>query len=111
MTALKPPSDDVTWDLVVNCAAETKLAQSDAVYKEGTLTLSLNCVKECARLGVKKYIEISSGCMYSNDKVKFIRHLGFRFKINHLFRNCIAKMDLSNRGLRMQNGRVKSRRK
>jgi len=37
-----------TWDLVVNCAGETKAGQTDPVYKEGILKLSLNCAKQAA---------------------------------------------------------------
>ncbi|XP_077288188.1 uncharacterized protein LOC143912728 isoform X2 [Arctopsyche grandis] len=68
-SALEIESDSEPWDLVVNCAGETKNAQSDAVYKEGIFTLSMNCVKECARLKVKRYIEITSGCMFSSEKI------------------------------------------
>lgn len=40
--------DGSTWDLVVNCAGETKSNQTDPVYKEGILNLSLNCAKQAA---------------------------------------------------------------
>ncbi|XP_071439469.1 uncharacterized protein [Hetaerina americana] len=55
-------------DFVVNCAGETKYGQTDPVYREGILKLSLNCANQAAKLNVKRYIEISSGHVYSNDK-------------------------------------------
>lgn len=63
------PSDGMPWDIVVNCAGETKLGQTDPVYNEGILKLSLNCAKEAAEQNVKHFIELSSGNMYSSDKV------------------------------------------
>ncbi len=60
--------DSLGFDFVVNLAAETRFGQSDEVYKEGIHKLSLNCAKEAAKRGVKKYIEISSGQFESNGK-------------------------------------------
>ncbi|KAJ8943667.1 hypothetical protein NQ314_009690 [Rhamnusium bicolor] len=62
-------SDGTTWDIVVNCAGETKSGQTDPVYNEGILKLSLNCAKEASLHNVKHYVELSSGNMYSSDKV------------------------------------------
>ncbi|XP_056641712.1 uncharacterized protein LOC130448374 [Diorhabda sublineata] len=61
-------SDDTVWDLIVNCAGETKSGQTDPVYNEGILKLSLNCAKEAALQKAKHYIELSSGNMYSSEK-------------------------------------------
>lgn len=58
-----------TFDYVVNFAAETKTGQSDAVYREGIVKLSLNCAKESCKQNVKRYVEISSGQIYANEKV------------------------------------------
>lgn len=55
--------------MVVNCAGETKPGQTDPVYKEGILKLSLNCARQAALLKVKRYVELSSGNMYSSEKV------------------------------------------
>lgn len=63
------PCDGLSWDVVVNCAGETKLGQTDPVYNEGVLKLSLNCAKEAAQQNVKHFIELSSGNMHSSDKV------------------------------------------
>lgn len=72
--ALELTPEIVTWDLVVNCAGETKPNKTDEIYKEGILTLSMNCAKECMRLKVNRYIEISSGCMFSSEKVLLITY-------------------------------------
>ncbi|KAL0271796.1 UNVERIFIED_CONTAM: hypothetical protein PYX00_008784 [Menopon gallinae] len=57
------------FDFVINCAGETKPGQTDAVYKEGILTLSSLCATEAAQNKVKRYVELSSGNMGSNDKI------------------------------------------
>jgi hypothetical protein len=59
------------WDYVINCACETKPGQTDPVYKEGILKLSLNCAVEAAKLNVKRFVEVSSGHMCSSNKVSF----------------------------------------
>lgn len=56
------------FDYVINLAGETKNGQSDPVYKEGIFKLSLNCAKEAAERGVKRYIELSSGQICSSSK-------------------------------------------
>lgn len=61
--------DGKNWDVVINCAGETKLGQTDPVYQEGILKLSINCAKEAACLKVAHYIEISSSHMLSSEKV------------------------------------------
>ncbi|XP_071787949.1 4-hydroxy-2-methyl-3-oxo-4-farnesyl-3,4-dihydroquinoline-1-oxide ketoreductase-like [Asterias amurensis] len=57
-----------SFDVVVNLAAQTKYGCTDEVYKEGVLTLSLHCAKEAARRNAKKYIEVSTGQVYTADK-------------------------------------------
>ncbi|XP_060526278.1 uncharacterized protein LOC132701948 [Cylas formicarius] len=61
--------DGSAWDLAVNFASETRPGQTDPVYKEGILKLSLNCANEAASQNVGRYIELSSGNMYSSEKV------------------------------------------
>ncbi|KAG8225282.1 hypothetical protein J437_LFUL001895 [Ladona fulva] len=56
-------------DFVINCAGETKYGQTDPVYREGILKLSLNCATLAAKHNVKRYVELSSGHVYANDKV------------------------------------------
>jgi nucleoside-diphosphate-sugar epimerase len=53
--------------LVFNCASETKLAQTDAVYQEGIYKLSINCAETALQIGAKRFIELSSGCICSNE--------------------------------------------
>ncbi len=53
---------------MINLAGETKFSQSDEIYRDGILKLSVNCANEARQLRVKRYVEISSGCMNSNEK-------------------------------------------
>jgi len=53
---------------VINCAAETRANLDDAVYKEGIYKLSINCANEAANQQVKRYVELSSGCVNSSEK-------------------------------------------
>ncbi|KAG6448245.1 hypothetical protein O3G_MSEX005351 [Manduca sexta] len=62
------PGDGEPWGLVVNCAGETRVGQTEAVYAEGIFTLSVNVAKNCAKMKVPRLVEISSGQMYSTDK-------------------------------------------
>ncbi|KAJ8724635.1 hypothetical protein PYW08_016109 [Mythimna loreyi] len=62
------PGDGTPWGLVVNCAGETRVGQTEAVYSEGIYTLSMNVAKQCAKLKVDRLVEISSGHMHSSDK-------------------------------------------
>ncbi|CAG9787453.1 unnamed protein product [Diatraea saccharalis] len=62
------PGEGEPWSLVVNCAGETRVGQTEAVYAEGIVTLSTNVAKRCAAIKVPHLVEISSGHMYSSDK-------------------------------------------
>ncbi|XP_073814274.1 uncharacterized protein isoform X1 [Musca autumnalis] len=62
------PTTGRSWDIVINCAAETRPNQTDAVYKEGILKLSLNCINESVNVKARRYIELSSGCVNSSEK-------------------------------------------
>jgi len=74
--------EDGGWDYVINCACETKSGQTDPVYREGILKLSLNCANEAAKLNVKRFVEVSSGHMCSTNKVGLLYILLF----NQFFR-------------------------
>ncbi|XP_067631566.1 uncharacterized protein [Eurosta solidaginis] len=63
------PTTGRTWDFVFNCAAETRPNQTEAVYKEGILKLSTNCANQAANCKVKRYVELSSGCVNSSEKM------------------------------------------
>ncbi|XP_063548018.1 uncharacterized protein LOC134755393 [Cydia strobilella] len=58
---------DAPWAIVFNCAGETRMGQTEAVYAEGICTLSSNVAKQCDQQGVR-LVEISSGTMYSTEK-------------------------------------------
>lgn len=64
-----PSSDESPkWDYVFNCAAETRLGQSDAVYNEGIYKLSLNCINEAInQRDICRYVEFSSANMMSSE--------------------------------------------
>lgn len=53
----------------MNCAGETKPGQTDPVYEEGILRLSLNCANQATAHKVKRYVELSSGNMFATEKV------------------------------------------
>jgi nucleoside-diphosphate-sugar epimerase len=59
-----------SFDYVLNCACETKTGQTDPVYKEGIYKVSVNCANAAANHNVKRFVEISSGTMFSSEKVK-----------------------------------------
>ena len=56
------------FDYVVNCGVGVRYGQAEEVYKESVLQLDLNCAKKAGELKVKKYIQISTGQVYSSDK-------------------------------------------
>lgn len=66
----QPPNDcnQPYWQYVFNCAAETSLSRTDAIYHEGIYKLSMNCLNEAIVQNVKRYIEFSSGEMLSSEK-------------------------------------------
>ncbi len=57
---------------MINCACETKTGQTDPVYQEGIVKLSVNCASEAAKQNVKMFVELSSGHMASTEKVLHI---------------------------------------
>ncbi|KAK9503946.1 hypothetical protein O3M35_010398 [Rhynocoris fuscipes] len=62
--------EGVKFDYVINCACETKPGQTELVYEEGVFKVSTNCAESAARNNVRRYVEISSGQMYSSDKME-----------------------------------------
>eukprot|EP01094_Clydonella_sp_ATCC50884_P005000 TRINITY_DN13982_c0_g1_i1.p2 TRINITY_DN13982_c0_g1~~TRINITY_DN13982_c0_g1_i1.p2 ORF type:complete len:369 (-),score=115.00 TRINITY_DN13982_c0_g1_i1:53-1159(-) len=60
--------DGSNFDWVVNCAAETKYGQTDEVYKEKVLDLSVKVATKAAEVGVSKFIELSTAQVYSHGK-------------------------------------------
>lgn len=56
------------WDYVFNCAAETRLSQTDAIYNDGIHKLSTNCINQSITNGICRYIEFSTGNMFSSEQ-------------------------------------------
>lgn len=57
------------FDYVINLAGETKYSQTEEVYKENIIDVSVTCGKAAAKNGVKRFIEVSTAQVYSADKV------------------------------------------
>ena len=47
-----------SWDIVVNAAAETRYAQSEAVYKERITKLGVTCARIAVNHGCKRFIQV-----------------------------------------------------
>lgn len=62
------PSPNGNWEYVFNCAAETRSAQTDAIYLDGITKLSVNCANESVKQNARRYVELSSGNMHSSEK-------------------------------------------
>jgi len=59
---------DGKWDFVFNCAGETKYSQTDEVYKENIIDLSVCCGNAAVKAGVSRFIEVSTAQIYDSDK-------------------------------------------
>ena len=60
---------DIVFLEILPCIIKYLACFEPQVYKEGVFSLSLHCAKEAARRHVKKYIEVSTGQVYTADKV------------------------------------------
>jgi len=58
----------IKWDFVINLAGETKYSQTEEVYKENILDVSLTCAKAAQKRGVSKFIEVSTAQVYDAGK-------------------------------------------
>lgn len=56
------------WDVVINLASETKYSQTEEVYKENIIDVSVACGKAAAAKAVGKYIEVSTAQVYDSGK-------------------------------------------
>jgi len=61
-------SADGKWDFVFNLAGETKYSQTEEVYKENIIDVSVTCGNAAAKAGVQKFIEVSTAQVYDADK-------------------------------------------
>jgi len=59
---------DFKIDYVFNLAGETKYSQTEEVYKENIIDVSVTCGKAAAKAGVKRFVEVSTSQVYSGDK-------------------------------------------
>jgi len=60
--------DKGKFKYVFNLAAETKLSQTDEVYKEKVLDLSVMVAKAAVKHGVERFIEVSTAQVYDSKK-------------------------------------------
>ncbi|KAK5577897.1 hypothetical protein RB653_002845 [Dictyostelium firmibasis] len=56
------------FNIVINLAGETKYGQTNAVYQEKVFDVSVKCATEAAKIGVDKFIEVSTAQIYSSNK-------------------------------------------
>lgn len=56
------------WDFVFNLAGETKYGQTEEVYKENIVDVSVNTAKIAAARGVGRFIEVSTAQIYDAGK-------------------------------------------
>jgi nucleoside-diphosphate-sugar epimerase len=59
---------DFKVDYVFNLAGETKYSQTDEVYKENIIDVSITCAKAAVKHNVKRFIEVSTSQVYHGDK-------------------------------------------
>eukprot|EP00004_Rigifila_ramosa_P020884 TRINITY_DN547_c0_g3_i1.p1 TRINITY_DN547_c0_g3~~TRINITY_DN547_c0_g3_i1.p1 ORF type:complete len:382 (-),score=89.99 TRINITY_DN547_c0_g3_i1:119-1210(-) len=59
-------ADDEPFTFVFNLAGETKLSQTDEVYQEKVLGLSVKCGTEAAKRGVQRFVEVSTAQVYEH---------------------------------------------
>ncbi|EGC36085.1 hypothetical protein DICPUDRAFT_97694 [Dictyostelium purpureum] len=61
-------ADGAKFNYVFNLAGETKYGQTDAVYNEKVYDVSIKCATEAAKVGVDKFIEVSTAQVYDSKK-------------------------------------------
>lgn len=59
---------DFKIDYVINLAGETKYSQTEEVYKENIIDVTVTCAKAAVKAGVKRFVEVSTSQVYSGDK-------------------------------------------
>jgi dTDP-4-dehydrorhamnose reductase len=60
---------DYKWNLVFNCAGETKYSQTEEVYKENIIDVSKTTAKAAASRNIGRFIELSTAQVYDAGKV------------------------------------------
>jgi len=56
------------FDYVFNLAGETKYSQTEEVYKENIIDVSVTCAKAAAARGVARFVEVSTAQVYDAGK-------------------------------------------
>jgi len=56
------------FDWVINLAAETRFGQDVKAYEQMVKCLSILCAKEAVKVGVEKYVEVSTAQVYKPGK-------------------------------------------
>ncbi|PRP88665.1 NAD-dependent epimerase/dehydratase family protein [Planoprotostelium fungivorum] len=59
---------DYKWNLVFNCAGETKYSQTEEVYKENIIDVSKTTAKAAASRNIGRFIELSTAQVYDAGK-------------------------------------------
>jgi len=58
----------INWDCVINLAGETKYSQTEEVYKENIIDVSVTCANGAAKRNIKRFIEVSTAQIYDAGK-------------------------------------------
>jgi len=68
---------DGGFNIVFNLAAETKYSQTDEVYKEKVLDLSVKCATEAKKHNVDRFVEVSTAQVYEAKKKTKCRRFNY----------------------------------
>jgi len=58
----------IHWDYVINLAGETKYSQTEEVYKENIIDVSVTCANMAVKHKAKLFIEVSTAQVYDSGK-------------------------------------------
>jgi len=58
----------IKWNFVINLAGETKYSQTDEVYKENIIDVSVTCATAAAKRNIPRFIEVSTAQIYDAGK-------------------------------------------
>ena len=90
---------DGPFDIVINLAAETRYGLEDEMYKQKCLDLSIKCATAALKMGVKKYVEVSTGQVYKSSKSPssetaatkpWTKHATYKFQAEEALRAMVA---------------------
>jgi nucleoside-diphosphate-sugar epimerase len=90
---------DGPFDIVINLAAETRYGLEDEMYKQKCFDLSIKCATAALKMGVKKYVEVSTGQVYKSSKSPssetaatkpWTKHATYKFQAEEVLRAMVA---------------------